>query len=320
VTKRKILTKNKERGYFTENFEVALYYLAKIFVSKAIKKTAVSNMNKILVLTVFVCLLTHTARSQHYYNDLVMTNEIIKKRAIYQTNKIKAVQMTSYDNNNQPIEGFGGTQNISNNFTIITTVTTTDLSGKDETTHQFNDKGQLTQSIDTSDGNKTLIQYTYDANNQLTGITSLSFSPGGYSTSEKHLWIYDKNGKPEKMLKIKNGTDTTIVNFKHDDKGNVAEERSVHAGQEQPAVYYYYDDKGRLTDVVRYNTRAKRLLPDYLFEYDAEGRVAMMLVTTQGGTDYQKWYYRYDDKGLKQKDECFGKNKMMIGKVEYKYQ
>jgi len=43
-------------------------------------------------------------------------------------------------------------------------------------------------------------------------------------------------------------------------------------------------------------------------------------LTTAGGADYQKWYYRYDEKGLKQKDECFGKNKMMIGKVEYKYQ
>jgi hypothetical protein len=122
------------------------------------------------------------------------------------------------------------------------------------------------------------------------------------------------------MLKIKNGTDTTIVNFKLDEKGNVAEERSVHAGREQPTIYYYYDDKNRLTDVVRYNNRAKRLLPDYMFEYDADGRISMMLVTTEGGADYQKWYYRYNDKGLKQKDECYAKNKMLIGKVEYEYQ
>ena len=277
-------------------------------------------MTKLFGFTLFMCFLAHTALSQYYYNDIIMTNEIIKKRAVYQQNRVKTVEMVSYDNNNQRIEGFDGTQTISNNFSIITSQTNTNLSGKDETTHSFNEKGQLVQSIDTADGNKTIIQYTYDANNLITGIVNLSFSPGGYNSREQHIWSYNKDGRPEKMLKIKSGTDTTIVNFKLDEKGNVAEERSVHAGTEQPAVYYYYDDKNRLTDVVRYNNRAKRLLPDYLFEYDAEGRLAMMLVTTQGGADYQKWYYKYNGKGLKQTDECYGKNKMMIGKVEYNYQ
>jgi hypothetical protein len=277
-------------------------------------------MIRIFGLSLLINFIAHTAYSQHYYNDLVTSSEIVKKRAIYQTNKVKTVKMTSFDNNNQPIEGFGGSQEIAANFATITTETSTSLSGKDEITHYFNEKGQLTQSIDTSDGNKVIIQYAYDANNLITGITNISFSPGGYSTREQHLWFYNKAGKPERMLKIKNGIDTTIVNFKLDEKENVGEERSVHAGTEQPVVYYYYDDKGRLTDVVRYNNRAKRLLPDYIFEYDETGRVSMMLVTTAGGADYQKWIYRYDEKGLKQKDECFSKSKMLIGKVEYQYQ
>ena len=71
--------------------------------------------------------------------------------------------------------------------------------------------------------------------------------------------------------------------------------------------------------MVRYNTRAKRLLPDYIFEYDEAGRIAMMLVTTAGGADYQKWFYKYDEKGLKIKDECYSKNKALIGKIEYSY-
>jgi len=277
-------------------------------------------MTRILGLSLLISFIAHTAYSQHYYNDLVMTGEIVKKRAVYLANKVKAVKMTSFDNNNQPIEDFGGSQDIAANFATITTETSTSVSGKDEITHYFNAQGQLTQSIDTTDGNKVVIQYTYDANNNITSITNMSFSPGGYSTREQHLWYYNKDGKPERMLKIKNSSDTTIVNFKLDEKGNVAEERSIHAGTEQPVVYYYYDDKGRLTDVVRYNNRAKRLLPDYIFEYDDAGRIAMMLVTTAGGADYQKWYYHYDARGLKQKDECFAKNKMLIGKIEYKYQ
>ena len=274
-------------------------------------------MIRILGLSLLISFIAHTAYSQHYYNDLVMTNEIVKKRAVFQANKVRSVKMTSFDGNNQPIEGFGGTQAVS--AAAITTETSTSLSGKDEITHYFNEKGQLTQSIDTTDGNKVIIQYTYDANNLITGIINMSFSPGGYSTREQHLWFY-KDGKPEKMLKIKNGSDTTVVTFKLDEKGNVGEERSVHAGTEQPIVYYYYDDNNRLTDVVRYNNRVKKLLPDYIFEYNEAGNVSMMLVTTSGGADYQKWYYKYDDKGLKQRDECYAKNKMLIGKIEYSYQ
>ena len=274
-------------------------------------------MIRILGLSLLISFIAHTAYSQVYYNDLVMTNEIVKKRAVFQANKVRSVKMTSFDGNNQPIEGFGGTQAVS--ATAITTETSTSLSGKDEITHYFNEKGQLTQSIDTTDGNKVIIQYTYDASNLITGITNMSFSPGGYSTREQHLWFY-KDGKPEKMLKIKNSLDTTVVSFKLDEKGNVGEERSVHAGTEQPMVYYYYDDNNRLTDVVRYNNRVKKLLPDYIFEYNEAGSVSMMLVTTAGGADYQRWYYKYNEKGLKQRDECYAKNKMLIGKIEYTYQ
>lgn len=276
-------------------------------------------MTRILGLSLLISFIAHTAYSQHYYNDLVMSSEIVKKRAAYQANKVRSVKMTSFDNNNEPIEGFGGSQAIAANYATITTETATSISGKEEITHYFNGKGQLTQSIDTTEGNKVVIQYTYDANNLITSITNMSFSPGGYSTREQHLWFYNQAGKPEKMLKIKNTTDTTIVNFKLDEKQNIGEERSVHAGVEQPVVYYYYDDKNRLTDVVRYNNRAKRLLPDYIFEYDDAGRIAMMLVTTAGGADYQKWMYKYDERGLKLKDECYAKNKMLIGKIEYSY-
>jgi YD repeat-containing protein len=274
---------------------------------------------KITAIIVFACLLAGTTNGQHYYNDLVTTNEIIKKRALFQQQRVRAVQMTSLDNNNQPIEGFSSNQEVSNNFATLTTTTVTSLAGKNETSHFFNDKGQITRSIDTSDGNKTIIEYTYDAASQISSIVSRTFSPGGYVNKEQHLWLY-KDGKPERMLKVKNDKDTTYVKFVQDEKGNTAEEKSTHLGQDQPTVFYYYDDKNRLTDVVRYNVRAKRLLPDYVFEYDAAGRISTMLVTNQGGADYQRWYYKYNDKGLKQEDICFGKNKALIGKVEYNYQ
>ena len=81
-------------------------------------KTMVSNM-KITVFIVLTCLFARTAYSQYYYNDLVMTSDIIKKRALFLQQRVRAVQMTSLDNNNQPIEGFTSSQEVSNNFTTL---------------------------------------------------------------------------------------------------------------------------------------------------------------------------------------------------------
>lgn len=282
-----------------------------LFVSTSMKTT-------ILILT--ICSFVVSAQGQHYYNDLLVTREQMKKRAVWQQQRVKSVRFNSMDGNNQPIEGFKCEQNVKNNFTEIVTETTTTLNGTTVNTSTFNVAGQLIKTTDTTEGNKTEITYTYDANNRITNIISLSFSPGNYVNKEQHRWFYDGNGKPVRMEKIKNNADTTYITLLPDDKGNPGEEKSMRQGQAQPTFYYYYDDKDRLTDIVRYNNRAKRLLPDYIFEYDAQDRLASMLVTSEGTGDYQKWHYTYDEKGLKVQDACYSKTKVLIGKIEYKYQ
>ena len=275
---------------------------------------------KTVLNTLFISFLTCTAFGQHYYNDLLTSSDFMKKRELYRLNKVKAVQYYSFDNNNQPIPGFKCDLAINSSFTQITTTTTAPVSGTSTNISTFNNTGSLLEQTDTSEGNKSTLSYTYDAANRLTQVNSKSFSPGNYTSSEQHLWYYNQDGKPSKMLKIKNGKDTTYISFVVDEQGNVAEERSVYRGKEQPTIYYYYDNNHHLTDIVRYNQRARRLLPDYIFEYNTDGQTSSMLVTTEGSGDYQKWIYTYDSKGLKAQDLCYSKSKVLIGKVEYKYQ
>lgn len=277
---------------------------------------------KTLFLTICASFLATIAYCQHYYNDLVLTGENTKKQAVYRQQKVRSVQFNSFDSNNQPIDGFKCDQVVKNNGTelTITTTTVTPLSGSTENTTYFNNFGQLAKSIDTTDGSKTITTYGYDASGRISIITSIAISAGGYSSKEQHFWSYDAAGKPQRMLKVKNNTDTTIVTFVADEKGNPGEEKIMHHGQTQPSYYYYYNDNNRITDIVRYNARARRLLPDYVFEYDANNRVSTMMVVSEGSGDYQKWYYTYDEKGLKSKDECFSKTKVLIGKVVYQYQ
>lgn len=275
---------------------------------------------KTLFFIVFTCFIGGSLFSQQYYKDIVLTGELAKKRALYLSNKVKSVRINSFDNMDQPIEKFDCNQTVASNFSEIKTVTSDPLTGNSESISFFDQKGLLIKSTDKSEGNNTTTTYGYNQAGQLTLVTSESISPGQFSSREQHFWSYDGNGKPQRMTKIKNGADTTHIEFVLDDKGNVVEEKSQVRNIPQPTIYYYYDLENRLTDIVRYNTRAKRMLPDYIFEYNELGQLRTMLTPMQNMGDYQKWYYTYDEKGLKQKDECYSKTRVLIGRIEYEYQ
>jgi YD repeat-containing protein len=183
---------------------------------------------------------------------------------------------------------------------------------------EYNSMGRLIRTTDTSDTYKSTTEYTYNDAGQLTSLINNSVETDNQvSASEKHLWVYD-GGQLKKMIKIKGETDTTIVNLIKDEKGNIVEEKSVRNGQSLPSIYYYYDNDGRLTDIVRYNQKADRLLPDYVFEYISD-RISSMLFVPPASTDYQKWIYQYAANGLKLSETCYDKKKQMVVKINYNY-
>lgn len=265
-------------------------------------------------------LIAAIAQSQHYYKDILSIQAAAQKHKLHRENKVKSVRFLSFDADNQPIEGFSSEQNFTKDFAEVTTTTTTSLSGSTFSQSLFNNNNQLIKTLDTSDGVKTITTYNYDSNNQLTGIANTTTSAGDFSIQEIHQWQYNNQGKPVKMLKIKNGKDTTLVDFVLDEKGNISEEKSMIRGRVLPTVFYYYNEDNQLTDIVRYNRVAKRLLPDYVFEYDEKNRIGSMLVVPEEGSEYQKWYYSYDEDGLKILDACYSKTKTLIARVEYQYQ
>lgn len=257
--------------------------------------------------------------AQHYYKDILVTQSANQRHQLNRQNKVKSIKFASFDADSKPIEGFSSEQRFSKDFLEVTTTTSTTLTGATLSNSWFNSKDQLVKTLDTSDGVKTITTYSYNGNNQLTTIVNTTTSAGDFIIKEVHLWEYNNQGKPQKMLKIKNDKDTTFVEFVADEKGNPAEEKSTQKGRSLPTVYYYYDESGKLTDIVRYNIAAKRLLPDYVFEYDENNRTGSMLVVPEEGSDYQKWYYSYDEDGLKIMDACYSKTKVLIARVEYQY-
>jgi YD repeat-containing protein len=258
--------------------------------------------------------------AQYYYKDIVSTKQNMDKWKLFKQNRVKQVQLSSFDGAGQPAEGFEVRQEVAEDFSSVTTFTHSNMAAPSVLIAFYDGNGRLKKTLDTSDTYQSTTEYEYDPAGRIVAVTNLSLETDNQvKDSEKHLWEYNTRGTPMRMWKIKNGSDSTHVEFIADSSGNVAEERATHSNQSLPVIYYYYNDAHELTDVVRYNERAGRMLPDYIYDYDAQGKLASMLFVPEGSTDYQKWLYQYDAKGLEQLEVCYDKKKQLMGKIQYEY-
>jgi hypothetical protein len=165
----------------------------------------------------------------------------------------------------------------------------------------------------------TITDYHYDGAGNIVEIqTQTEDTAMGTHTVELHQWHYTGN-TPDSMIRIKNNTDSTFIQFKKGMGNNISEELWVKNGRIIEHYYYYYNQRNQLTDIVRFNMKAKKLLPDFIFEYNDKGAVSQVTQVPQGSSDYVIWKYVYDDRGLKTNDVLYNKHQELLGTITYTY-
>lgn len=258
--------------------------------------------------------------SQYYYIDVIGTRQTNQQYKLIQNHQVKRINGTSFEASNEPSKDFLLEQLVTNNGQQITTRSST-IGSVESYFISYYQNGRLHHTTDSSSNAINKVEYQYDNAGRLlaTNATSKDFD-GTFTSTENHYWSYNDKGQPATMLKIKNGKDTTQVLFKYDDDDNVAEEIWQKRNRTIETYYYYYNAKKQMTDIVRYSRKAKQLIPDYIFEYDTNGRVIQMTQTQSASANYLVYKYAYNDRGLKEKEVVYNKQKELLGRVEYSYQ
>jgi YD repeat-containing protein len=265
-------------------------------------------------------LIIFKADAQYYYKDLLAAAEIMQQMKIYKENKIQKVISTGYTPGGTASADYDEMQETYSEYTQLI-ITTTVNQTVTRLIYKFDDQeGRLQTTVDSSAAMLSTSAYTYDKAGKLVEISNrMTDSSRDFIQTETHVWIYN-NDVPEKMWRIINKTDSLEIRFKADANGNITEEQNFKKGKASDLTYYYYDDKNRLTDIVRYNTKAKRLLPDFMFEYDDQSRVIQKITTTSNlNLGYLTWRYLYNENGLKTKEALFNKEKQLQGRIDYSY-
>ncbi len=259
-------------------------------------------------------------QAQYYYNDILGTMETNRQMKTFLANKVKTVSAAGYDQRGAKTSDFSEYQEVKESGRALRISSFNNLN-KTVNYQKFDLNGRVIRSTDSSSALVSETVYEYDANGRINSIQNTAKdSANDFTQTEVHSWLYTSTGKPEKMWRIINKTDSLEIRFTTDEFGNTADEKTYRYGRETGVLYYYYDDKNRLTDIVRYNKKAKKLLPDILFEYDDSDRIIQKITTTSSvSLSYLTWRYIFDNKGLKTKEALFNKDKQLTGKIEYSY-
>jgi len=276
-------------------------------------------MKRTLILICNLLSIAGVAHGQYYYKDLVSNRQLAADMAQLKEQKIRSVKVTSFEDDGSPSEGFICEKKISRNFRTVEMFTRSNSTAPSLFTSRFNGNGMLEETLDSSEISTNSIRYTYDDQLRVSRIYSVIRSSDDDFTneiSEEHLYRYGADGLPERMIRVKNNSDSSVILFSQDEKKNIAIEKDTKSGD---TYYYYYDSKNRLTDVVRLNRFNQKMLPDYMFEYNSLGQITQMTSTEEGGSYYFIWKYTYNN-GLRIREKCYSKEKRLMGTLEYAYE
>lgn len=280
---------------------------------------------KILLLPLlFTCSLS--LRAQYYYNDIIGTMETNRQMQTYLANKVKMVSASGYTPQGSKATDFSETQEIMENGKALKITTIANLN-RTVYYNRFDAQNGLISITDSVLGVESITSYEYDKEGRIISVQNTVKDPENeIDQSELHKWSYNKEGKPEKMWRIINSNDSLEIRFVPDENGNPGEEISYRKGKETDRLYYYFDEKGRITDIVRYNEKIRKLVPDNIISYDDNGRVLQIITSTPGDkygkitwVGYQIWRYVYNEQGLKTAEALFNNEQEMTGRIKYSY-
>jgi hypothetical protein len=273
-----------------------------------------------LLLSAIALLLSLQNKGQYFYKDLVSHQENLDKFNRLKKARVSASTVTSYEPNGSPSEGFSLQQQCNAGYTQVKTVMQVPFSGRMAMTNYYTGEGLLYRTTDSGYQTFTQYEYAYDTARRLVSIVQQARAAGEKTvTAETHRWEYDHRGIPRRMIRSKGIGDSSMIKLETDEAGRVIEEYPLSNGSPGEKTYYYYDDAGRLTDIVRYNARAGKLVADMMFDYDDKGRLKQRASLEPGTLAYSTWIILYDEQGLVSEEKFYNTQKKLAGRMAYQY-
>ncbi len=273
---------------------------------------------KKFILLLAIVFIASSASAQYYYNDIRNVQKLNEEYASLKSSGFHLVDLKSFEDDDSPSEGFFCEKKFNNDFSGSSMISRSYITGESVLNAEYGN-GRIVKSATETPTSTNTTYYEYDSTGNLVQVkVNTTGNADSASFSETRNYEYDSKGGLVKMNRMKNGKQVAVFDFKRDDHGNIIEEtpEKNSAGRK---YYYYYDESNRLTDIVHFNEIARKLLPDYMFLYDAGGALKQMISVDESGRNYFIWKYSYTATGLPEIQKCYSKEKRLLGTIQYEY-
>lgn len=264
--------------------------------------------------------LSFSLQAQYYYNDILTIKKSNDEYQKLKKAQYRTVTLESFEFDDSPSQGFFCERKLNNDFSESVMISRSDVTGESELRSYYKD-GRVYKTVNTNGDVINTAGFEYNTVGQLQKVTSSTVGVADSSRFEEvREYEYDADGVLTALRRFKNGVQVSMIKFEKDENGNIVEEVPAQVGVDRK-YYYYYDDKNRLTDVVRFNDRAQRLLPDYMFLYNETRRdePSQMISVDESAETYVVWRYAYTPDGLPEIQKCYSKEKQLLGTIQYEY-
>ncbi len=266
------------------------------------------------------CAFSISVNGQYYYKDILNNQQLVKEFNLLKKDNLNTIKIKSFEDDDEPSEGFFCEKKINKNYTQSQMISKSNVTGQSLLVSDYNANGQPVKTTDDTPASTSTTEYEYTQNGQLKIIRTITKGDDDSETiTETHEYFYDEKGRPAKMLRKKGNAHISTIHFVSDTSGNIIEENVEGTSTTDKKYFYYYDDKNRLTDVVHFNERAQRLLPNYMYEYNTVNLPEQMISTEEGGNNYFIWKYTYNVQNLRETEKCFSKERRLLGTIKYEY-
>lgn len=264
-------------------------------------------------------LVSVSINAQYYYKDIMSNMQLNKEFSILKSDQFRNIKLSSFEDDDQPSKDFYCEKKINKDFSQSQMISRSYITGESLLVTDYNPAGKIIKATTTTPTTTNIVKYAYNNEGQLSILsTSTSADNDSNGINEIHEFIYDQDGKLQKMLRKKNNLLMSTITFLKDEHGNIIEEDPIGKSNDKK-YFYYYNDQNQLTDVVHFNERAQRLLPDYMFEYNQDGLPKQMISIDETASNYFIWKYAYTPKNLVEIQKCFSKEKRLLGTIQYDY-
>jgi hypothetical protein len=279
---------------------------------------AINRFARIALLLFFILSSSISLNAQYFYNEWLSNRDAQKEWKNMQRSGYRNIQIECFEADDSKNNSFFCERKFTKDFLRSTLYTRTNQTPKSILITEYFPDGRLRKTYDSSENSVRTTTFVYD--NQLRLKQSINESRSmdeDFVTAmrEEHLYEYGASEIPQKMIRIKQYTDSLVILFSPDENGNLSIEKDTKSGAK---YYYYYNASQQLTDIVPLNEYKQSMKPDYLFDYDSLGNLIEMKSTDGPGGGYTTWLYVYEN-GLKKLETVYAYKAGLANRFEYRY-